>query len=168
MHTSNEMKKCLKAGIVTTEMLSSAIFSCNKRAKNYRDKERQYRYFPIARQKYRETKEEYYECKDDLLRYVQPCAIHTVKRVRRKQGKMDTEITEKYLFYIIGDRSFHSPLLIISEKYKHLPIVQLDELETFGKEPSDLMSMQMVRKILLGLKDGSLRYVGSETTLMAA
>ena len=80
MQTSKQIKKCLKEGIVTTEMLSSAIYSFNKRAKNMRDNEREYRHHPEYRQEYHEKKKEYYKCKDELLSYVQPCEIHTVVR----------------------------------------------------------------------------------------
>jgi hypothetical protein len=170
MQTSNAMKKCLKAGIVTTEMLSLAIFSFNKRAKNMRDKEQEYRYHPDYRQEYHEKKVEYYSCKKELLGYFQPCEIHTVKRIQMKRylkGWVNVMVTEKYLFYIVGDKSFHSPLPL-GDKYNHLPVVHLEELQTFGKDPSDLLSVQMARKILKGLRDGTLRYVGDEMTQMAA
>ena len=172
MQTSKQIKKCLKEGIVTTEMLSLAIYSFNKRAKNMRDNEREYRHHPEYRQEYYEKKKEYYKCKDELLSYVQPCEIHTVVREhweRDNFGWDKTFFIEEYLFYIVGDKSFHSPLpLPIGEKYKHLPVVKLDELETFGKEPNDLMSVQTARKILEGLRSGALRYVGNEITSLAA
>lgn len=170
METSNQMKKCLKAGIVTTEMLSSAIFSFNKRAKNMRDNEREYRYHPDYRQEYHDKKVEYYRCKKELLSYVQPCEIHIVKRTQQKRylkGWVSVIVTEKYLFYIVGDKSFHSPLPL-GDKYNHLPVLHLEDLQTVGEDPIDLMSVQMARKIMKGLRDGSLRYVGGETIPMAA
>lgn len=173
MRTSKEHQKCLKEGIVTTEMLSLAIFSCNKRAKNMRDQEREYRYHPVYRKKYHDSKEEYYGYKEELLNQVQPCEIHIVERVRWEIDFYGEEvrrvITEKYLFYIVGDKSFHSPLPKDNEKeYKHLPIVHLDDLQTFGEDPKDLPSVQMAKKILNGLRDGSLRYVGNDPIPMAA
>ena len=41
MKTPKEYTQNLKNGIITAEMLSDCIFSCNKRAKNWRDKEAQ-------------------------------------------------------------------------------------------------------------------------------
>lgn len=43
MKLSKEFQKNLKNGIVTKEMLSEAIYTYNKRAKNMRDKARVYR-----------------------------------------------------------------------------------------------------------------------------
>ena len=53
MKTSNQITKHLKEGKVTQEMLGMATFSYNKRAKNMRDNEREWRDF------YRENR--YYE-----------------------------------------------------------------------------------------------------------
>lgn len=170
MKSSYQTKKCLMEGIVTTEMLSSAIFSFNKRAKNMRDNEREYSHHPEYRQEYHDKKVEYYSCKKELLSYVQPCEIHTVKRTQLKRylkGWVSVVVTEKYLFYIVGDKSFHSPLPL-GDKYNHLPVVHLEDLQTFGEDPNDLMSVQMARKILKGLRDGTLQYVGDEMTQMAA
>ena len=43
METPKEYSKNLKNNILTTEMLIDCLFSVNKRAKNCRDKEREYR-----------------------------------------------------------------------------------------------------------------------------
>ena len=76
METPKEYSKNLKNNILTTEMLIDCLFSVNKRAKNCRDKEREYRdKFRGCRygdkygteEKYREKKEEYYSQKEKIL-----------------------------------------------------------------------------------------------------
>lgn len=42
MKTPAEFTKNLKEKVITEEMLEKALFSVNKRAKNYRDKKREY------------------------------------------------------------------------------------------------------------------------------
>ncbi len=41
MKTSKDFKDKLSKGIITASMLEAALYSVNKRAKNYRDKERE-------------------------------------------------------------------------------------------------------------------------------
>ena len=41
MKTPKEYTKNLKNGIITEDMIVDCLYSVNKRAKNYRDKERQ-------------------------------------------------------------------------------------------------------------------------------
>ncbi len=43
METKKEYKQALANNIITSDMLCDALFSVNKRAKNARDAERQYR-----------------------------------------------------------------------------------------------------------------------------
>ena len=80
----------LKEGIITKEMLSDCLFSVNKRAKNCRDKEREYR--NAYRDRYDSAftyflqKNAYYGKKDKLLSLLAPTCIHVedqgVKRVK--------------------------------------------------------------------------------------
>ncbi len=86
MQTPKEYTSNLTNGIVTEEMLSDCLYSCNKRAKNWRDKKREvvemqhaYRYFE---DKYNTVFEaecrmaEYYGMKERLLSVLQPEFIH--------------------------------------------------------------------------------------------
>lgn len=82
----------LKQKIITKEMLVCCLYSVNKRAKNYRDKEREYRerkrngnnrYFNrYYYDKYddegkaRKKKEEFYQKKEILLSVLKPVVIH--------------------------------------------------------------------------------------------
>ena len=51
---------------------------------------------------------------------------------------IEEPFVEKYLFYDLGDYSFHSPLTETGKKY-NLPIVKLDNLETYGKDINSLI-----------------------------
>lgn len=62
-----------------------------------------------------------------------------------------TNFYDYYLYYQINEFGFHQP--IISEiEYPELEIVQISNLETFGKDINDLVSMQFVKKTLETLK----------------
>lgn len=52
-----------------------------------------------------------------------------------------------FLYYELGDRSFHSPVNL--GEYKDLPIVPIDDdFTTYGKDIEDLISAQFVIKVL--------------------
>ena len=86
MQTPKEYIQNLKSGVITPEMLSDCIYSCNKRAKNWRDKKREvvdmqrtYRYFQDKYNTVFEAEcrmEEYYGMKEKLLSVLQPEFIH--------------------------------------------------------------------------------------------
>lgn len=86
MQTPKEYTNNLKNGIVTETMLSDCIYSCNKRAKNWRDKEAQIRdyfkshYYATDNYNYEERamekKMEYYEMKETMLELLKPVCIH--------------------------------------------------------------------------------------------
>lgn len=83
MQTSKVFKDNLKNKIITEEMLNQALYSANKRAKNYRDKAREYSffggaYYDIAREK----KEECYRLKERLLQILTPTCIHVETQFR--------------------------------------------------------------------------------------
>lgn len=66
---------------------------------------------------------------------------------------------EFFLFYDFGDYSFHHPLdkdseVELAKKYK-LPIIEIDNLETHGKDFKTLLSVQFVKKILASLDGGT-------------
>lgn len=77
MKTPKEYTANLQKGIITRTMLSDALYSVNKRAKNYRDKEKRYRgYRYDNEEKNREQKKKMYAKKDKLLSVVSPTCIH--------------------------------------------------------------------------------------------
>ncbi len=95
MKTPKSYNDNLKQKIITKDMLVDCLFSVNKRAKNCRDKEQEYRdfyrYTPYMRDKYhsvasyREKKNGYYEQKEKLLTLVQPTCIHQEDSSRKRR-----------------------------------------------------------------------------------
>ena len=70
MKTPKEWSKNLKKRLVTEDMLEAALFSVNKRAKNWRDKKREYKRYRHADHDYAgeaETQEDRMYKKKDLL-----------------------------------------------------------------------------------------------------
>jgi len=164
--TTKEINKCLKNGVVTPEILGYAAYSVNKRAKNWRDKESEYRNLKRNNRywhdkydnegKAREKKEEYYDYKERICSMFKPTKIHSLTK-----WKWNSELQEEYpvlkyfLYYEFGGFSFHQPIDVDIEKNK-IPIEELDEdFETHGTDINDLMSMQMVNKILDGINKGN-------------
>ena len=98
----------LKKDIVTDDMLSAAIYSVNKRAKNARDKEREYRDFYREHRYFsddygneeraRERKEYYYSLKDELLSFCgDKCTcIHRIGHERYQKKRIYSTQSEYY------------------------------------------------------------------------
>lgn len=86
MRTPKEYNENLKNSVITESMLLDCLYSANKRAKNYRDKAREYRaYYRSNRYAYdkydnvekcTKKKEEYYKQKEKLLSVLTPTCIH--------------------------------------------------------------------------------------------
>lgn len=80
MKTSKEFKEKLHNGVISSSMLEAALYSVNKRAKNYRDKEREIKNSYGKYSKYAMTphakKEMFYRKKEELLGIVKPICIH--------------------------------------------------------------------------------------------
>ena len=162
---TNEINKTLKKGIVTPEILGYAAYSVNKRAKNWRDREEEYR--DIRRHnrfwydKYdnegraREKKEEYYSYKERICKMFQPSKVHSLTQWRWDRVLEEEYPVEKYfLFYEFGGFTFHQPVKGDAENIK-LPVEKLDDdFETYGADIHELMSMQMVNKIMNGIEKG--------------
>lgn len=85
MKTPADYTNNLKQHIITKQMLLDCLYSSNKRAKNWRDKEREYRGYRYDKyhneEKAREKKEEYYDQKERLLTAISPVCIHREKVV---------------------------------------------------------------------------------------
>lgn len=86
MKTPVKYSRNLKERIITKEMLVDCLYSSNKRAKNYRDKENEYRnYYHLNGYVYdkydnvgqcNRKKKEYYSQKETLLSLLKPNCIH--------------------------------------------------------------------------------------------
>ena len=173
MEISTQIRRHLGKGEVTNEMLGMAAFSYNKRAKNMRDQEREWRdYYRRNRyykdtygtvDKYKDKKDDYYRRKDECLAFAAPTALHVVERERTLREWDDahgnyvfetTTFNEHYELFTIGTYRFHHP---ITEEEFHrlegtLPVEAIDDLETEGDDVEELMSVQTADKIREGLK----------------
>lgn len=89
MRTTKETLDNIKNGIITEEMLDSALYSVNKRAKNHRDKENEYKQYGYGKYKRkniensRNKKEIMYQYKRVLLSILQPACIHKEPRYEK-------------------------------------------------------------------------------------
>lgn len=81
MKTPKEFTDNIKNKTITEEMLEVCLYSVNKRAKNCRDKLRQYRkcrYIDaFYEEQYEKKLDEYYSLKDKMLSILTPVCIHT-------------------------------------------------------------------------------------------
>ena len=188
MKTPKEFSDNLHKRFISKEMLDSALFSLNKRAKNCRDSKQFYsnsNYYDS----YINKETEYYLKKEKLLSLIEPIAIHKEIRIKKYSKKYyssedcydeiqneercgsyyDKElrqyvdfkvvtetVTEEsiYLYYVVTSHSFHSPIDSIPLKYKELPVIVIDNLETKGMNINKLVSMQFVDKLLALVDSG--------------
>lgn len=138
--------------------------------------------------KYLSKKNEYYSKKDQLLQFAKPSEIHKVKRVNRRKifdwqknynpsenddvyyfydrkgdyhefYYVENEIIEYYLYFKVGNFSFHHPISEEEVKTRDLPIRELNDLVTEGANVDDLLSVQFCDKVLNGLTSSSLQLV---------
>ncbi len=112
MNTPKAYWDNLKKRIITVDMLSDCIYSVNKRAKNCRDKEKEYRnrrydtYFNEWR--YRDKKEKYYKMKDEFLSLLSPTCIHEAEDIRTYSIECDDEDEYKEELERLGDTVINS------------------------------------------------------------
>ena len=160
MRTPKEYIENLDKGIVTEQMLCDVLFSYNKRAKNWRDKKRQYKH-SYATNSYAwfnnalENEQKYYNYKSEILSLLTPNCIH------EEYLENDYEmIIQYYLFYVVGDHSFHSPIKkeeVIN--YPDLEIVRIEQLITKGASGNRLLSCQFADKVREMLLAGEAKIV---------
>jgi hypothetical protein len=160
MKTPKEYVKNLKNKTITQNMLCDCLFSVNKRAKNCRDKIREYKSYNYNYSyhkwdyidDYESKRDTYYDMKNQFLSILTPICIHELKHYDWYTDNICS--IEYFLFYTIGEYSFHSPIqkddLV---KYK-LDIIEIDNLNTHGKDINDLLSNQFVQKVLNLIKSG--------------
>lgn len=208
MQTPKEFKKNLEKRKVTLIMILMALFSLNKRAKNYRenrdyerDKKKFNRYYFDKyhnEELYEAKMRAFYGMKEFLLSFFSPTCIHRVFHGYKtiKYTEYDSEFRKLYengdlynvstfvdrdnddllvtygyyddktqprygyfLFYEIEEYSFHSPIKNDCLNNYDLPIYDISELNTYGHDINDLLSIPFTKKIVNGLKDGTLTFV---------
>lgn len=160
MRTPKAYIENLDKGIVTEEMLCDVLFSYNKRAKNWRDKKRQYKH-SYSTNSYTwfnnalENEQKYYTYKSEILSLLTPECIH------EEYLESDYEmIIQYYLFYVVGNHSFHHPIQkedVIN--YPNLEVVRIEQLVTKGASANRLLSSQFADKVREMLLAGEARIV---------
>ena len=173
MKTPNEYMRNIKNRIITDDMLEGCLYSVNKRAKNCRDKVREYKHILMQSnyhalymgnniEKYEQKREAYYAKKDRILSILEPTCIH----IERYYDDYDDDpIEQAYLFFQFKDHSFHHPIECphgaklkkwVAKKYPNLPIVEIEEpLITFGDDPTALLSCNFVNMVLSLIDSGN-------------
>lgn len=160
MRTPRVYTENLENGIVTEQMLCDVLFSYNKRAKNWRDKKRQYKrsYYVNSLAWFRnalENEQKYYSYKAEILQLLKPSCIHE----EVLENDYET-IVRYYLFYVVGDHSFHHPIQKEDlDKWKELRIERVEQLITHGHGTDRLLSSQFADKVRESLLNGTARIV---------
>ena len=202
MRTPKEYSDNLKNGLVTDEMLSNVLFSYSKRAKNYRDKIREYRHIQRTNgywydkygtiPKLEERRDMLYGKKSDLLNLRPEHLVcihkqdkHATERIYDYEKRYDKIVRDRYddivwsnyyfdyeeyrevyfvdipspnkqylyfLYYEYPLHTFHTPIEksdIGSIKSVHpgINIIEIDDLETYGDDINDLLSLQFCDKV---------------------
>lgn len=187
----------------------------NKRAKNYRDKIKEYKngrfhqHLESNIEKAEEEMGKYYQLKEELLKVFPPTLIHKQfigeekKRVYSYEKNYEELLKEKtndiiwknsyydydkdmeveffdyrlgtkkylyFLYYEIGEYSFHSPITEkIAERNTGLEIQEIDEnFKTHGSKIEGLLSIQFVKKVLELLQSEDYTIVDEEQNMNCA
>ena len=180
---------------ITNEIIAECIYSVKKRAKNYRDKIKEYKngsfhqHLESNIEKAEEEMGKYYQLKEEFLKVFTPTLFHKQfigeekkrvysyeknyeKLLKEKTNDIfwknsyydydkDMEVeffdyrlgTKKYLYFLyyeIGEYSFHSPITEkITEGNTGLEIQEIDEnFKTHCSKIEGLLSIQFVKKVL--------------------
>lgn len=157
MRTPTKYTKLINEGKISDEILGACIYSCNKRAKNWRDTVNYYKSCPGLYQyvqNARDERDSYYAMKDAFLSKLSPDCVHRELGEEWYHGELYGSIYRYYYFYKIGGYSFHQP---VEEKQldRKLPVIPIDSLYTEGEEIEDLLSVQFCSKVLSLLKSGN-------------
>ena len=198
MKTPTAYNKMINENKITAEILGIVLYSINKRAKNWRDKKREYKKLRYDKynnyEKALENEQLYYNMKIDILDRLQPIAIHKEVKIRERIKRVfdheeefcsikdddviataeyfdecrDSIVTYKkikniesktlyYLYYEIGEYSFHKPIVEDDVSKYNLEIYSLDNFVTAGQNVNDLLSTQLCKKVYSSfIKNGSI------------
>lgn len=134
MKTSKEYIKNLNNKIITLSMLIDCLYSSNKRAKNYRDKARKYRYKlkcnPYIYNKYNTVeqyenkRDEYYNQKEKLLTILEPKCIHKEFKGYEKRRIKDFE--PDYNRYLKKGEYVWSNCYLDKETYQEVYFIDIE------------------------------------------
>ena len=165
MRTPKSYIENLEKGIVTEQMLCDVLFSYNKRAKNWRDKKRQYKhsYSPNSYAWFNAAlanEQKYYAYKSEILHMLKPDCIHE----EVYESDLDS-IYNYYLFFVVGDHSFHEPIdKEEMDNYPNLKVVRIENLVTKGASSVKLLSTAFADKVREALINNEARITLSKNT----
>lgn len=157
-------------GIITEEVLSAALYSVNKRAKNYRDTKRKYsrtwNYTATTKVNIKNCEaqiEKYYHMKDVMLTVLTPVKVH--------EQELNNGEIETLLVYRTAYGCYHKPVGaedIPNIRFKttrtggvgkFTPAVKRVRLSTKGCDPKDTVSAQFATKVYELVCSGQYTYI---------
>ena len=146
----------LEKGIVTERMLCDVLFSYNKRAKNWRNKKRQYKhsYSTNSLKWFNDAlsnEQKYYNYKSQLLHLLTPTCIHE----EVYENEFET-IYQYYLLYSVGGHTFHEPITKEQiDNHKGLEVIRIESLITKGASGGKLLATEFADQIREALLSGN-------------
>ena len=72
---------------------------------------------------------------------------------------VDDSFDEYYLYYSIGNHTFHHPISIEQLKDYNLEVEDIGDLTTSGTDQKELLSVQFCNTVYTGLTNGTLSMV---------
>ena len=150
MRTPKRYTDLIKNKKITNQIIAECIYSVNKRAKNYRDKIKDYKQAGFYKYKEdnienaKEQKEKYYSMKDDLLFNFSPKLIHKkydgekIQRVYSYQKNYEKLYNEKRND-IVRENSYYDydkNKEVDFFDYKNFFLLLLQHKMNFGKVPT--------------------------------
>lgn len=153
MKTPKKYSDLVNQNKITEEILGEVIYSINKRAKNWRNQKRKYKNYLLDQydsyDNAVDNEKKYYKMKSDMLEKFM------YKLVRYK---LDDSLY--YLYYKIGGYTFHQPIEKSElENFKDLDVDVLEDFETFGRDSTELLSVQFCKKVYEKFIDNKLEIV---------
>ena len=150
MKTPKKYSDLVNQNKITEEILGEVIYSINKRAKNWRNQKRKYKNYLLDQydsyDNAVDNEKKYYKMKSDMLEKFM------YKLVRYK---LDDSLY--YLYYKIGGYTFHQPIEKSElEDFKDLDVDVLEDFETFGRDTTELLSVQFCKKVYEKFMDNKL------------
>jgi hypothetical protein len=161
MKTPDYFIEKVNCNIITAEMIAAIIYSLNKRAKNWREKNpEKYREakkirtlsliegktFSKEQLKTYEVLDLYWKKDMLLLKLFEPTCIHIINGI-------------EYLLYEVHNSDFHLPGYIFelfhSKSIPQLRVKKLESFETHGEDPSHLVSLNFCNEVVRIIQEGN-------------
>lgn len=172
MKTTKIYKKNLAEKNITKEMLVDCIYSVNKRAIMWSDREQEFGVLSEEGERCGATKDDYYAVKNYLLSFFEPTCIQVVDTEVRAVIQFDPfwtdhepvsmvlPVTQHYLYFDLGKHSFHVP---VNEEelayYSYLEVIRLDDSYPEDEEISYMLSDEFVYEVVKLLRSNQFTFV---------